>query len=295
MNGIAYKTNNFFNWYNLLKATLFAGFLFWLNIKVTAGPSNIAPLARVSASVELDSACSAEKVIDGRIDIAGIGEWVSNSRENAWGEIDYPWIQFKWDQKHLIEKLPLDADGNPKFNMYNSDAFWLTQWNLNILWGLGYGGHDEDQGQMGGVSALMSIGLFSLRGTASADPVYEITSPVFDEIRIKLDQRYYPGKTFTIRTNNNSAENGYIQKAELNGKPLNRFWFPHEEFAKGGLLELGWEISRIRNGGWTMEKGERKKEKGKKEEEAIRLEWRPINKSTIGRKRKKATKSPRSP
>ncbi len=25
---------------------------------------------------------------------------------------------------------------------------------------LGYGGHDEDQGQMGGVSALMAIGLF---------------------------------------------------------------------------------------------------------------------------------------
>ncbi len=22
--------------------------------------------------------------------------------------------------------------------MYNSDAFWLTQWNLNILWGLAW-------------------------------------------------------------------------------------------------------------------------------------------------------------
>ena len=45
---------------------------------------------------------------------------------------------------------------------------------------------------MGGVSALMSIGLFSTRGTAAARPVYEITSPVFDEVSIRLDKRYYP-------------------------------------------------------------------------------------------------------
>ena len=102
----------------------------------------------------------------------------------------------------------------------------------------GYGGHDEDQGQMGGVSALMSIGLFSLKGTTSTNPVYEITSTVFDEVRIKLDSNYYSGKTFTIKTYNNSTENCYIQKAELNGEPLTQFWFKHDDFAKGGILEL---------------------------------------------------------
>jgi len=102
----------------------------------------------------------------------------------------------------------------------------------------GYGGHDEDQGQMGGVSALMSMGLFSLRGTAALDPVYEMTSPVFDEITIHLDPTYYEGKTFVIRTDNNSAENCYIQRAQLNGQPLNRCWFRHADFARGGLLEL---------------------------------------------------------
>ncbi|MBT4397995.1 MAG: glycoside hydrolase family 92 protein, partial [Bacteroidetes bacterium] len=99
-------------------------------------------------------------------------------------------------------------------------------------------GHDEDQGQMCGVSALMSMGLFSLKGTTSVDPVYEITSPVFDEIIIKLDQKYYPGESFTIKTHNNSDENCYIQKAELNGMQLEQCWFTHEEFSKGGLLEL---------------------------------------------------------
>jgi predicted alpha-1,2-mannosidase len=102
----------------------------------------------------------------------------------------------------------------------------------------GYGGHDEDQGQMGGVSALMSLGLFSLQGTCSQKPVYEITSPVFDEITIQLNPAYSTGKTFKIKVNNNSEANCYIQKATLNNQPLNQVWFSHEDFAKGGTLEL---------------------------------------------------------
>jgi predicted alpha-1,2-mannosidase len=102
----------------------------------------------------------------------------------------------------------------------------------------GYGGHDEDQGQMGGVSALMKLGLFSLRGTTSRDPVYEITAPEFDEVTIRLDPRYYKGKTFKIKTHNNSPENCYIQKAEFNGNPMENCWFYHKDFANGGLLEL---------------------------------------------------------
>ena len=103
---------------------------------------------------------------------------------------------------------------------------------------MGYGGCDEDQGQMGGVSALMKLGLFSLRGTTSREPIYEITSPEFDEVTIQLDPRYYSGKTFTIKAYDNSDKNCYIQKARLNGQPLDNCWFYHKEFAEGGLLEL---------------------------------------------------------
>ena len=120
---------------------------------------------------------------------------------------------------------------------------------------VGYGGHDEDQGQMGGVSALMKIGLFSLQGTSSKEPVYELTSPEFDEAVIRLDPRYYPdGGEFRIVTHGNAPQNNYIQRASLNGKPLDAFWFPHREFAKGGLLEIwlgpepnkSWGVSPLR-------------------------------------------------
>ena len=137
---------------------------------------------------------------------------------------------------------------------------WLTQYWVRKVkeqaYGgttpdLGYGGHDEDQGQMGGVSVLMAIGLFSLQGNASAVPTYDITSPVFDKITIELDPAYYSGKQFVITTHNNSDQNMYIQKATLNGKPHDRFWFTHEEYAKGGELDI--YLGPDPNKSWGME------------------------------------------
>lgn len=124
---------------------------------------------------------------------------------------------------------------------------WLTQYWVRrvkeqaygaVTPDRGYGGHDEDQGQMGGVSSLMAIGLFALDGGSSRDPQYDITSPVFDEVTISLDPDYYKGKTFKIKTYNNSAANCYIQRARLNGKEYNSFRIPHAVFSDGGLLEL---------------------------------------------------------
>ena len=102
----------------------------------------------------------------------------------------------------------------------------------------GYNG-DEDQGQMGALSALMAIGLFDVEGGANVQPRYEITSPVFDRVTIRLDSRYYQGKTFTIVTKENIAGNVYIQSARLNGKSIEgRFWITHQELTGGGTLEI---------------------------------------------------------
>jgi len=37
-----------------------------------------------------------------------------------------------------IGQLPLDENGKPRFNHYNSDSFWGAQWTINTLWGLVY-------------------------------------------------------------------------------------------------------------------------------------------------------------
>ncbi len=37
-----------------------------------------------------------------------------------------------------IGQIPLNKEGKPKFNHYNSDSFWGAQWTINTLWGLVY-------------------------------------------------------------------------------------------------------------------------------------------------------------
>lgn len=94
---------------------------------------------------------------------------------------------------------------------------------------------NEDVGQMSAWYVLASIGIHPI---APGDNKYQITSPVFSDIEIKLDQNYYTGKTFKIVANNNSEENIYIQSMTLNGKPLNRFYITHQEITQGGVLEM---------------------------------------------------------
>ncbi len=131
----------------------------------------------------------------------------------------------------------------------HSGAPWLAQyWSRKIIEEAfsgtspyeGYNG-DEDQGLMGALAVLMKIGLFELQGGASTDPYYEILSPIFDQITIRLDEYYYKGGSFTITANNNSPQNVYIQSARLNGKVLKKNWFLHRELTSGGklLLEMG--------------------------------------------------------
>lgn len=39
---------------------------------------------------------------------------------------------------HRTGQIPLDSEGKPKFNHYNSDSFWGAQWTISTLWHLAY-------------------------------------------------------------------------------------------------------------------------------------------------------------
>ncbi|WP_373518344.1 GH92 family glycosyl hydrolase [Pricia sp.] len=125
-------------------------------------------------------------------------------------------------------------------------APWLTQkWVRKIKEDVfggtdphsGYNG-DEDQGQLGALGVLMGIGLFQVDGGAGIDSGYEITSPIFDQVTINLNQAYYPGKNFVISTENNTSENNYIQSATLNGKNWEKYHFPRKVLTDGGELKI---------------------------------------------------------
>ncbi|GLR19190.1 glycoside hydrolase domain-containing protein [Portibacter lacus] len=94
---------------------------------------------------------------------------------------------------------------------------------------------NEDVGQMSAWYILAAMGIHPIN---SGDNKYEITSPVFNEIVVELDPKYYDGKEIKIIANNNSPVNIFIQKMELNGKTLDRYYLMHEEIVNGGKLEL---------------------------------------------------------
>lgn len=125
---------------------------------------------------------------------------------------------------------------------------WLTQkWSRSIL--DRYYGYepanaylgDEDQGQMSAWAVMSTIGLFQVDGGTRVDPIYEIASPLFKKVEIDLGGKYGRGQKFTIEAKNASKKNMYVQKAVLNGKELNTFYFPASELLKGGslVLEMG--------------------------------------------------------
>jgi putative alpha-1,2-mannosidase len=98
---------------------------------------------------------------------------------------------------------------------------------------MGYCG-DEDNGEMSSWYVLSAMGFFTV---CPGRPVYDIGSPIFDEVKLTLAG----GGVFTITAGNVSPVNKFIQSAMLNGKPLNKPWFEQKDIVNGGTLafEMG--------------------------------------------------------
>ncbi len=136
---------------------------------------------------------------------------------------------------------------------------WLSQkWSRAILDRYyGYGVNDaylgdEDQGQMSAWFVMSALGLFQTDGGTRMSPIYELGSPIFEKTIIDLGHLYDRGKAFSIEAKNTSRKNIYIQRATLNGKGLNNFWFPASELLGGGSLKL--EMGPEPNKNWGNEK-----------------------------------------
>lgn len=140
-----------------------------------------------------------------------------------------------------------NQDGTGMAHYFNRIGFpWLSQkWVRAVQQATfsgtdpnsGYNG-DEDQGQMGALSALLSIGLFQFDGGSGLDSRYDITAPIFDKVVIQLSPEYFGGNSLTILAKNQAPENVYIQSATWNDKPLTTCWLAHAEITEGGTLEL---------------------------------------------------------
>ena len=90
---------------------------------------------------------------------------------------------------------------------------------------------NEDCGQMSAWYILNAMGFYQV---GPGKPVYSIGRPLFNKATVNLKD----GKKFTVIAKNNSRENKYIQSMVLNGKPLDKPFFTHQDIVDGGTLEL---------------------------------------------------------
>jgi predicted alpha-1,2-mannosidase len=116
-----------------------------------------------------------------------------------------------------------------------TDQPWKTQkWVRAILDDLykptpdGYCG-DEDNGQMSAWYVMSALGFYPV---TPGHPSYVLGSPLFNKATISL----FNGKTLEIEAINNSPQNFYVEKIELNGSKYEHNWISHEDIMNGGKL-----------------------------------------------------------
>ena len=152
-----------------------------------------------------------------------------------------------------------DAQGNEPSNHHPylypfAGAAWKTQYWVRKVAALynnrptGIPGND-DCGQLSSWFVFAALGFYPVN---AATGVYVIGSPLVHRARIRNPQT---NSDFVIVADNNSAENVFIQRAELNGRELRRSWLSHAEIAKGG--ELRFRMGRTPNKEWASAPGDR--------------------------------------
>jgi len=149
-------------------------------------------------------------VLDARPDITGMvgqdaqGDEPSNHHAYLFSFAGAPWKTQYWARKvaALYNNTPAGIPGN------------------------------DDCGQLSSWFVFAALGFYPVN---AATGVYVIGSPIVNHAVIRNPAS---GSQFAIVAENNSLDNIYIQRAELNGKELTRSWLSHAEIVAGGELHF---------------------------------------------------------
>lgn len=157
------------------------------------------------------------------------------------------------DLQNFFEKTPEKMMWNNYYNHSNEPVHhvpflfnrlgvpWLTQeWTRKICQRAYHNSVEglvgnEDVGQMSAWYVLAAAGLHPV---CPGDNRWEITSPVFEKVVIRLDTAYAKAPVFAIVSKRHSPDEVYIQSAKLNGKVYAKCWIDHGDVMRGGVLEL---------------------------------------------------------
>ncbi len=107
---------------------------------------------------------------------------------------------------------------------------WIRE-VMNRLYHSGADGYcgDEDNGQTSSWYVFSALGFYPV---TPASTQYVIGSPLFQKAEISFEN----GNTLTIRADENSAVNKYVQSVLINGTSSSKNYLEHTELQKGGTL-----------------------------------------------------------
>lgn len=88
---------------------------------------------------------------------------------------------------------------------------------------------NDDAGQMSAWYVFASLGFYPV---CPGTPYYILASPTFETATLHLEN----GKTFTLKAENASKEDIYIQQVSLDGKPYTHNYITHEDIMQGGVM-----------------------------------------------------------
>lgn len=92
---------------------------------------------------------------------------------------------------------------------------------------------NDDTGTM---SAWLVYAMMGIYPIVPGEPIYTITTPMFDKITIKLDPKYYKKESILIERDINN--DGKIKHIQLDGKTRNSFFISHDDFVNGTTLKV---------------------------------------------------------
>ena len=122
------------------------------------------------------------------------------------------------------------ADYKTQRKIHEIIKVWFTNHPLGIC-------GDEDGGAMSAWLVFSAMGFYPV---CPGKPIYDIGSPIFDEITIQTDKA-----NFKIKADGASAKAKFIKSAKFMGKPYESNFIKHEDLYKGGTLEF--EMTRMPN------------------------------------------------
>ncbi len=149
-------------------------------------------------------------------------------------------LQAVFDEGHFDMANEPDIAYPYLFSYFKGEE-WRTQKTVRDLLREHYKNSPDGLPGNDDTGTMSTWALFSMMGFYPACPGdvnYVLTSPTFDKITIRLNEKYYPKGQLVIEAAHSTPDDIYINEITVGGKKLNGYTISHDELMNAGTLKF---------------------------------------------------------